>query len=297
MEYLYLLEGRDGAPWYQKPIEWQEQRFRDICQIPWGRVDFIRRLLQEGRAVTKISSRQIDIIDPKTIPSLTGFSPEESQRYEERGERLIREGALARVTLAAGEAARFRGPGDDRPKALIEIADKTEETYLSVQARDILLAQYLNQTVVPWVLFVHPAYREAFEKYLSENNYFALDPESVALIEHTGIIPKFTGSGKIATAADMTDGDPNDERIAFGTEGHGFFATAFRNNPIFISGRRLETTAYEWLKQRGTSYIFQANIDNLGARISTHDYKITLGFYYEREREEGYQILVELTTP
>jgi CheY-like chemotaxis protein len=297
--FEYLLQGRNGLPWHVMPQDWQEQRFHDLCQTGWAMADYISRLIKQGVS-TQISSSRIGFLNPGSIESLAGLPADVSQERDALGEKLIRSGSLARVTLAAGEAARFKNANDPRPKALIEISDAPpleQETYLSVQARDILLAQHLYETRIPWLLFVHPAYRQAFEAYLDKNNYFELDPDNIIFTEHTGFVPKFTSQGKIATMADLDGEDPNNEKIAFGTSGHGFFATAFKENPVIIKGRRREgTTPYDELKARGIHYLFQSNIDNLGARISSMDYKVILGTFCERAKE-GVQILIELTTP
>ena len=301
--FEYLLQGRSGLPWHVMSPDWQEQRFHDLCQTGWAMADYISRLIKQGVS-TQISSSRIGFLAPGSIESLAGLPAGIRQERDALGEKLIRSGSLARVTLSAGEAARFKNADDNaddhRPKALIEISKLpplNQETYLSVQARDILLAQHLYETRIPWLLFVHPAYRQAFEEYLARNNYFELDPDNIIFAEHTGFVPKFTSQGNIATMADLDGEDPNNEKIAFGTSGHGFFATAFRENPVIIKGhRRPGTTPYDELKARGIHYLFQSNIDNLGARISSNDYKVILGTFWERAKE-GVQMLIELTTP
>ena len=300
--FEYLLQGRSGLPWHVMSQDWQEQRFHDLCQIGWAMADYISRLIKQGVS-TQINSSHIEFLEPESIQSLSDMAIDVSARREALGEKLIRSGKLARVTLAAGEAARFKKPDDPRPKALIEISDTPpleQETYLSVQARDILLAQHLYDVKIPWLIFVHPAYRHMFEAYLAKSNYFELDPDNIIFTEHTGFVPKFTPQGKIAIRADL-DGEPPKteielENIAFGTSGHGFFATAFRENPTIVNGNSHETTPYDELKARGIHYLFQSNIDNLGARISTPDYQKILGTFWEMKKS-GTQILVELTTP
>jgi CheY-like chemotaxis protein len=300
LPYAYLLEGRGGIPWHEMNPEMQRQRFEDFCRINWGQADFISRLILQGVSNTKVRSSQVEIIEPETIPSLARFSELERAQYREIGDSIIRGGGLCKVVLAAGDAARFRSPGDDRPKALIEISDRapfSQETYLSVHARDTLLTERQHQTKVPLLIFVNPLYLRMFETYLAENRYFGLDPDNIIFVEHTGDVPRFTKRGRIAMVGDMAGQDPDNQQVAFGKSGHGYFATAFRENPVIISGRRLEgITPFDELRTRQVTHLAQFNIDNLGGRVSTEEYKIILGWYWSQE-QAGMQMVVELTTP
>lgn len=117
--YGYLLQGRDGTPWHQMPEAWQEQRFADLAKIPWDTTDDVRRLVNHPISTEKIRPEQVTLIKPESIPTLLQLS--QDNKHEQIGQLLISSGKLARVTIAGGEAARFRNPGDTRPKALIEI--------------------------------------------------------------------------------------------------------------------------------------------------------------------------------
>jgi CheY-like chemotaxis protein len=300
--YGYLLHGREGAPWEKMSEAWQEKRFSDILMIPWDMAETLRKLVLTGAKETKVTLDQVKVIGQKEIPSLEQFTQAQTDKYQKWGEALIRSGTFARVTIAGGEAARFRKQGDPLAKALIPLTDQgplSQETYFSVQARDLLLAQYRFNTAIPWLLYIHPAHRELFQKYLEANNYFRLDPNQIILAENTAYVPKFTPDGRIALLDDMQDSDQKGDEIAFYTSGHGSFAAAFRENPIFIEGKEHRHSAYnELAKGRGIKYLFQSNIDNLGASVSTREYSIILGIYYEKESsKDGYKMLIELTTP
>ncbi|MDD5594015.1 MAG: UTP--glucose-1-phosphate uridylyltransferase [Candidatus Margulisbacteria bacterium] len=297
--YGYLLQGRDGTPWHQMPEAWQAQRFADLKKIPWDTTDTVRRMVANPRS-TKIRPERVKFIDPATIPTLAALSKE--GKHEQLGESLIRSGALARMTVAGGEAARFRNPGDPRPKGLIEITDEgplAHETYISAMARDHFWTQLRLQpsAPMPWLLFVSEAMRPTFEAYFEQNGYFGLDPDSIILFENTAYVPKFRPDARIATLADMDGGSSQEDQMAFYTSGHGALARAYRENPVFIRGKKYDTTPYEVLRQRDVNYIFQSNIDNLGAKTSTRGYSIALGFYASEEAEHGYKMEVELTSP
>ncbi|MFH1390325.1 MAG: UTP--glucose-1-phosphate uridylyltransferase [Candidatus Margulisiibacteriota bacterium] len=298
-DYEYLLQGRDGTPWHRMSEEWQAQRFADLAKIPWDTTDDVRGLVGNPRS-TKIRPEQVSFIDQAEIPTLTALSAE--GKHEQLGELLIRSGRLARITVAGGEAARFRNPGDLRPKALIEITDEgplASETYLSIMAHDHLLTQQRFQPAspIPWLLFVSATMRQAFEDYFKQHNYFGLDPDSVALFENTAYVPKFRRDGRIALMADMDGGNNQDDQIAFYTSGHGALVQAYRENPVFIRGHRYNQTPHAFLSQRDVRLIFQSNIDNLGARTSTRGYSIILGHYAAKEEEASVRMLVELTRP
>ncbi|OGC11750.1 hypothetical protein A3K48_04580 [candidate division WOR-1 bacterium RIFOXYA12_FULL_52_29] len=298
-DYTYLLQGRDGSPWHRMSAEWQQQRFTDLAKIPWDTTDTVRNLVGHPRS-TKIRPEQVSFIDQADIPTLTTLSTQ--GKHEQLGELLIRSGRLARITVAGGEAARFRNPGDLRPKALIEITDEgplANETYLSIMAHDHLLTQQRFQpsSPIPWLLFVSATMRQNFEDYFKQHDYFGLDPDSIALFENTAYVPKFRRDGRIALIADMDGGETQEDRIAFYTSGHGALVQAYRENQIFIRGKRYDQTPHDFLAQRDVRQIFQSNIDNLGARTSTRGYSIVLGYYAAKEEESGVRMLVELTRP
>ena len=195
--------------------------------------------------------------------------------------------------------------GETPPKALVKISPKSDDTYLSVQGRDILFAQKFYKRVIPWLLFVNPLFREMFMQYLENQKYFGLSPEQIIFTEHTGSVPssryRRTGRPHIALLSDL-DGRSYDieyDQISFGTSGHGFFAYGFRHNPVYdVTGKEIRgQTPYQWLKERGIRQLFQANIDNLAATISTPEYPTLLGYYAHLEKTSGIKMLVELVNP
>jgi hypothetical protein len=297
------------TPFDKLSPEDQKKRFEGFLRLHMDKVHEIESLVKTGAAKLTIDPSRISLDSPETIENMNNMTEARKNELYEKGNTILLEGKVGRLTLAAGAASRFRpDPGDTRPKALFEITDQgkyKEETYLSVQARDILRMQVKYGTTVPWGIFVHPTARKNFEEYLQKCEYFGLRPDQIALVEHTGEVPYFTLDGRIAVDKDALykkGGKEERERgtkedILFGTEGHGYFAYAFRHNPIYMAGARANITIYDLFKEKGIQTAFISNIDNLGALIGTKEYPIILGRHSETAKTSGVGMTVELVPP
>ena len=319
---MHLVEGlrNNGSDFVVTPFKdldlaGQQRRFEDLLKLDMDKVHLIEGLIRGGTEKIKIDKSRILLIRPEEIERMDRMNKVREEDLYTRGKNILLEGKLARLTLAAGAASRFRpDPNDTRPKALFEITDSgkyKEETYLSVQARDILRVQVKYGTTVPWGIFVHPAMKKNFQDYLGKCAYFGLDPEQIALIEHTGEIPYFTPDGRIAVKSDalykrtviengkekITEERGTGDDILFGTEGHGYFAHAFRHNPIHVAGRQMNMTMFDFFVQKGIETAFISNIDNLGALIGSKEYPVILGRHKETAKDLGIGMTIELVSP
>lgn len=181
--------------------------------------------------------------------------------YEEIGKAALARGEFGVVILNGGMATRFGGA----VKGTVPVLGK--RTFLELKAQDIKQAQEQADCTIPVFLMNSFATDGPTHEHCLERGNFGL-PEgqlthftqfiSVRMTEHGDLFK--TGDGELSLYG----------------PGHGDFAPALRRSGCL-----------QRFMESGGKYLFLANVDNLGARVSP----IVLGYHIEH----GRPITVEVT--
>jgi UDP-N-acetylglucosamine/UDP-N-acetylgalactosamine diphosphorylase len=162
------------------------------------------------------------------------------------GRELIRQGKVAALVMAGGQATRFKFDGPkgkfDGPKGNFPISPVKNKTLIQIFAETIAAASEKYQTVCPWYIMTSPFnYAETIEIFRS-NDYYGLKDSDVFIFQQ-GTLPNFSLDGKILLA--------DTANIACSPNGHGGSI-----NALYQSG------ALEDMNRRGVEFISYWQVDN-----------------------------------
>jgi len=174
--------------------------------------------------------------------------------YEEIGKAAMSRGEYGVVILNGGMATRFGGV----VKGTVPVLGK--RTFLELKVQDIKRVQQDNDCSIPVFLMNSFATDGPTREHCLERGNFGL--KEGQLTHFTQFISvRMTDSGELFQTSDG-------ELSLYGP-GHGDFAPALR-----------ESGCLDQFLASGGKYLFLANVDNLGARVSP----LVLGYHIERQR-------------
>lgn len=158
-----------------------------------------------------------------------------------KGAAALRAGELAALVLNGGMATRF----GQAVKGLAEVYPG--ESFLSLKAKDVALANAQYATEMPLVLMNSFATAPATELHLTAQRHFGMNPRNLLGFAQS-ISLRMTPEGGLFLGA---DGKPS-----YHAPGHGDLFSAIRQSGVLAE-----------LLRRGCRTLFLSNIDNLGATI------------------------------
>ncbi len=126
-----------------------------------------------------------------------------------RGEALLREGRVACLVVAGGQATRLGSPG---PKGLFPIGPIGERCLFEIQAQKLRRVRARYDVAMPWYVMTSPATYAPTRAAFAEHGYFGL-PEKDVFFFSQGMVPSFDFEGRLILA------EPG--RLAENPDGHG----------------------------------------------------------------------------
>ncbi|NIA08061.1 MAG: UDPGP type 1 family protein [Actinobacteria bacterium] len=183
---------------------------------------------------------------PKDIRPAPFFSlrpkPEQKELYRKArqiGEKAIRNGEVAALTVAGGQGTRL---GFDGPKGAFCISPVKNKPLFQIFAEAILANQRRFQAKIGWYIMTSPNNDLQIRKFFEQNNYFGLGPESVEFFKQ-GSMPAFDFEGKLLLA--------DKDSLATSPNGHGGTLRALKQN-----------NCLEKMKNDGVKYLSYFQVDN-----------------------------------
>ena len=162
---------------------------------------------------------------PKDIKPAPFFGlrpkPEQEELYikaRQIGEKAIRDGEVAALTVAGGQGTRL---GFDGPKGSFCISPVKNKSLFQIFAEEILANQHRYQAKIGWYIMTSPNNDLQIRKFFKQNNYFGLRAESVEFFKQ-GRMPAFDLAGKLMLA--------NKDSLALSPNGHGGTLQALKQN-------------------------------------------------------------------
>jgi len=180
----------------------------------------------------------IDYVDKAKL------SNEEYNKYYTIGEKTIKEGKYAVVTMAGGQGTRL---GYTAPKGTFKIGGGVEKTLFEALSDTIKEAKEKYSAKIPWYIMTSRENNDATEKFFGEHDFFGLPYEDVKFFKQ-GELPMLNTSGKL-----MLD---ENGLIKLAADGHGgVFESLLKNGYL------------EDMKKRGIEWIFISGVDNILAGL------------------------------
>lgn len=163
----------------------------------------------------------------------------------EEGERLLREGKVAVITVAGGQGTRL---GFDGPKGCYPIGPVGDRTLFQIHAEKVLALRKRYGAPVPWYIMTSRQNDADTRAFLANNNNFGLPIEDVFMFVQR-MLPAVDREGKLVLA--------DKHRLFMSPDGHGGTIRALK-----VSG------ALDDMQNRGLETVFYFQVDNPLVRVA-----------------------------
>ena len=138
-------------------------------------------------------------IEPIDYTDKSKLSKEEYEKYKAIGEKKIKEGKLAVVTMAGGQGTRL---GHSGPKGTYDLGLDTHKSIFEILTDTLNEARKKYEVDIPWYIMTSKENNDQTQEFLEKNNYFGYDKNSVMLFEQ-GELPLVDTEGKMLIGKDM----------------------------------------------------------------------------------------------
>ena len=166
--------------------------------------------------------------------------------YIELGEKLIKEGKLAAVTMAGGQGTRL---GHNGPKGTFDLGLDSHKSLFEILTDVLKDAKAKFDVDIPWYLMTSRENNDDTEKFFEEHDYFGYPKNAVRMFFKQSELPMLDENGKIVINEDGI--------IKEAADGHGgIFEAMFRNGVL------------QDMKEKGIEWVFVGGVDNPLVRMA-----------------------------
>ncbi len=179
-------------------------------------------------------------IEPIKYLDKETLTEKQRKRFDELGEKIIRNGKYAVVTMAGGQGTRLGHPG---PKGTFKLDVYGKGKYLfEILTENLKSANQKYETTIPWYIMTSRENNEETVKFLEKNNYFGYDKDYVTIFMQSEL-PLIDTEGKLLIGKDF--------KIKEASDGNGGTYSSLR-----ASGALAD------MKERGIQWVFIGGVDN-----------------------------------
>jgi UDP-N-acetylglucosamine/UDP-N-acetylgalactosamine diphosphorylase len=165
----------------------------ELAALDWTQIAELRALL--GQTSTELSGP----VEPARAFPLARDARQESQAARARaaGEEWLRQGSVAALTVAGGQASRL---GWDAPKGVYPIGPLSGWSLFEIFARKLRASGARYGFAPLWYLMTSPQNDAATRAFFAEHGWFGLDPERVRFFQQA-MLPALSPEGRVLRAA------------------------------------------------------------------------------------------------
>ena len=179
-------------------------------------------------------------IEPLKYYDKQKMTPMEKEEIESIGEKIIRNGEYAVVTMAGGQGTRL---GHTGPKGTFKLDVYGKGKYLfEILCENLKEANQKYNTIIPWYIMTSKENNQETVDFLEKNNYFGYDKNSVTIFIQ-GELPVVDEQGKLLIGKNM--------KIKEASDGNGGTYFSLRASGCLAD-----------MKEKGIKWIFIGSIDN-----------------------------------
>lgn len=179
-------------------------------------------------------------IEPIDYTDKSKLSKEEYEKYKAIGEKKIKEGKLAVVTMAGGQGTRL---GHSGPKGTYDLGLDTHKSIFEILTDTLNEARKKYEVDIPWYIMTSEENNKPTVEFFKQHNFFGY-PEKCVTFFKQGKLPMLSTDGKILI-------DENG-KIKEAADGHGgIFQSMLRDGVIYD------------MKARGVEWVFIGGVDNV----------------------------------
>lgn len=213
----------------------EKQDFLDsILTIDFNQVKTLYENSKEKPSFMDSKIEPIDYMDKSKL------SKEEYEKYKAIGEKKIKEGKLAVVTMAGGQGTRL---GHSGPKGTYDLGLDTHKSIFEILTDTLNEARKKYEVDIPWYIMTSEENNKPTVEFFKQHNFFGY-PEKCVTFFKQGKLPMLSTDGKILI-------DENG-KIKEAADGHGgIFQSMLRDGVIYD------------MKARGVEWVFIGGVDNV----------------------------------
>ena len=179
-------------------------------------------------------------IEPIDYTDKSKLSKEEYEKYKAIGEKKIKEGKLAVVTMAGGQGTRL---GHSGPKGTYDLGLDTHKSIFEILTDTLNEARKKYEVDIPWYIMTSEENNKPTVEFFKQHNFFGY-PEKCVTFFKQGKLPMLSTDGKI-----LIDENGKNKEAA---DGHGgIFQSMLRDGVIYD------------MKARGIEWVFIGGVDNV----------------------------------
>ena len=179
-------------------------------------------------------------IEPIKYLDKETLTEKQRKRYDELGEKIIRNGKYAVVTMAGGQGTRL---GHTGPKGTFKLDVYGKGKYLfEILIENLKEANQKYETTIPWYIMTSKENNEETVKFLKKHKYFGYDKNYITIFTQSEL-PLIDINGKLLIGKNF--------KIKEASDGNGGTYSSLR-----ASGALAD------MKERGIQWVFIGAIDN-----------------------------------
>ena len=180
------------------------------------------------------------VIEPINYVDKSKLSKEEYEDYERIGEKEIKDGKLAVVTMAGGQGTRL---GHSGPKGTFDLGLDTHKSIFEILTDTLIVARKKYNVDIPWYIMTSEENDEDTQNFFKEHDYFGYPEECITFFKQ-GKLPMLSTDGKLLVN--------EDGRLKEAADGHGgIFQSLLKDGMIYD------------MKARNIEWVFIGGVDNV----------------------------------
>lgn len=229
-----ILKEQNQEHLLKYPIKDKENLIDKILTIDFEQLNKLYEKAIKKEEITEAKVEPISCIEKDKL------TQEERNNYEQIGEKLIKEGKYAVVTMAGGQGSRL---GHNGPKGTFDFGLESHKSIFEVLCDTLKEAYEKYNEYVSWYIMTSKQNHEDTTSFFEENKYFGYPKDKIFFFKQ-GELPVLDEQGKL-----LLDKDRNINEAA---DGHGGIFTSMRKNNVV-----------EDMKQKGIKWAFIGPVDNI----------------------------------
>ena len=168
------------------------------------------------------------------------MNEDDFNKYKEAGEKIIKNGEYAVVTMAGGQGTRL---GHNGPKGTFLLDVKPKPKYLfEILADGIKRANEKYEVTLNWYIMTSTENNKKTEEFFEEHNYFAYPKDKIKFFKQ-GNLPLISEDGKLLVDENL--------HIKYAADGNGCIYKSMRLDGVLDD-----------MKQKGIKWVFIGAVDN-----------------------------------
>lgn len=220
-------------------LEDKTDLIKQINQVNFEQIMELYNKIKEPKVIDINKIEHINYVDKSKL------SNEDLEEYNKTGEKIIRNGQYAVVTMAGGQGTRL---GHIGPKGTFKISVNGEEKYLfQIIVESLQIANNRYDVIIPWYIMTSSENKEQTVKFLEENNYFGYPKEKVKFFVQ-GNLPLIDTNGELIIDKNCL--------IKEASDGNGSIYQSMKKDGII-----------EDMKKNNIKWIFVGGVDNILLKI------------------------------